>query len=761
MGLLDWWRKRRLSKPVPKGSDPASSSRLGVPPARSAPPPRRQHKLTWVEPSHPITVHGFVIPEGMVYVGSEPQVHTVGDEPSSIDPSLPVRRGGTVAELPYWPSYRGMTPAQRATYLEWLATGRENPSIEIGYVFLFMYGLERRVFVDRASAVDEVSAELPRIFTEMKRLLELYRDTSGSFAGYATAFLDVLQILLAERGMRLAPEPPTLTDARWNVPGSLRLGLGQRAARGVPIPADWALAWVWFQPTTRPRTPVTRCPDEFRRLFVLRYGEKYGDGLTLRPGKSRLDLDYRAAQASIGAVPVVANDVPDVFEQKVPVRKLAALFQSVTDELDGYSRWVGRNPEKVGTLPALARLPPELLETRSGELRVLNEWAASYLRRRNPIQVPGAELMRFWTKTPHGKLPKSDAASLAQLLHALGVGIEPDVRFDGDTLSADRPVVLFRLDTSAPNTSTSAYGAAMTIVHLAAAVAVADGQVAQHEIAQLGSHIASTLHVAPAEEARLFAHLEWLSSADVRLTGLAKRIDALSQAQRRDIGDVVITVAAADNVIAPEEVATLEKIYKLLGLDPGAVARHLHQSLTTEPSPASDGLVPVRTAGADEAGYPIPPRPPDPPAQTSPPVPGLRLDDEAIDRIQGETAAVSALLNDLFRDEETHDAQPRPVPGDAPETTSPVIGNCELPAGGSDGIIGSLDIAHSRFLRELSTRDQWDWTDFEALAATYRVMPGGALDLINEAALDLVDEPVLEGDEVITVDRHTMQELLS
>jgi hypothetical protein len=61
----------------------------------------------------------------------------------------------------------------------------------------------------------------------------------------------------------------------------------------------------------------------------------------------------------------------------------------------------------------------------------------------------------------------------------------------------------------------------------------------------------------------------------------------------------------------------------------------------------------------------------------------------------------------------------------------------------------------------LATRDSWDRAEFETLAATWKLMPDGALDRINEAALDAVDEPFLEDhdSDVFTVNHYARQEL--
>ena len=49
--------------------------------------------------------------------------------------------------MTYWPSYSEISSAARTAYVDWLASGRR-PGAHIGYVFLFFYGIERRVLVD-------------------------------------------------------------------------------------------------------------------------------------------------------------------------------------------------------------------------------------------------------------------------------------------------------------------------------------------------------------------------------------------------------------------------------------------------------------------------------------------------------------------------------------------------------------------------------------------------------------------------------------
>nr|MBA3414437.1 TerB N-terminal domain-containing protein [Chloroflexia bacterium] len=670
--------------------------------------------------------------------------------------------------LGYWPSYGHLSAGERAAYLAWLTGGRRNPSVPIGYVFLFLYGLERRVLLDILDG-NGPKSELPAIRGEMADLLDVYGPASTAFREDGQRFVELIDIVLAQSADRPLPPPPIRPD-RYEVPTTLKIELGQRAARGIPIPADLALAWAWYLPENSPRTAATRCAAEFARLWAIRFDADYPGGMTLRPGKARVELTYFAANAGLRTLAGCELDIPDVFIQKVPGRKLVALFEGVTNDLDAYSRWLGRNPDGAGSLASFATLPPELATGPSPALDQLAAWASGRLGKNFAVKIPGTEILGLWHTEPTDRMAKTDAVALAQLLGNLGFGMEPDVRFGGAAIAPGTEAVLFASQPDAPHAATPAYSAAATLVHLAAAVGIADGGVSTPEISHLGEHLKSSLGLSPAEMARLYAHFLWLSATDINLSGLRKRLGTMSQEQRTRIGEVMISVAAADGVISPAEVTMLGKIFRLLGLDPSRVTSHLHATLTGGPPRAATRPVTVRPGGAPDPGAGIPPRPTregSPPSDAAPRP--FTLDRAAIDKKLAETAEVGVLLANLFAEEDVaRPPQPRPH---NPSSLGSQTGQDTLSSRPSQSQLDSrpaplpsiagLDPAHSLFLRAVSKRSAWTRAEFEDLAAEHHLMPDGAIDHLNEAAYDLAGEPVVDGDDDLTVNPYALEALLA
>src|SRR5450756_1396391 len=95
-------------------------------------------------------------------------------ERSTVFTTLPVTTPGDpslVEKPPYWPTYVHLSEEQRWTYLTWL----QNPAtaVDLGYVFLYFYGLERRL----------LTSEFDPAFQETVFLREHHEE--GSFPEFA------------------------------------------------------------------------------------------------------------------------------------------------------------------------------------------------------------------------------------------------------------------------------------------------------------------------------------------------------------------------------------------------------------------------------------------------------------------------------------------------------------------------------------------------------------------------------------------------
>ena len=692
----------------------------------------------WVPPGTEAALAGRAIGDGFVYVGENlPSVSEWGGvEPALIDPALPrsARQADTAGEgMSYWPAYSTIPPGSRSAYLEWLAGGRSDPDAYIGYVFLYYYGLERRVLHD-AKSIPAAKEEVPLIEAEIRRLLSIYGE-NGSFGGYAGQLLEYLTV--TAEGWQPAEEPPLQeTFRRWFGIG-FQVGVGHMALHGQPLPPEWALAWAKQDPNISLRTPARRCQEEFDELFPILYRRKYGEGFKIKPCKRTVSAVYRPASASFDGSCSSGTAYPDVTSLVGPRRKIAEIVDACCDALDPFSRWLGRNPDGRGTLLSAGLLPAELIATRAP--RAFYEMRDELRRRvseEGSTVLPARAVFRHWFTGEKEKLTKKETVEAAHLFGHAGFAFEPDVRFSGPRISCKDKIVLFPTSDTDHSAPSADYSAAAILLHLASLVAAADGQVSRDEREHLRDHLADSLQLGDVERTRLGAHLEWLLAQPPSTPGGKKRLEKLTSDQRRSVGEFLIAVAWADGRVEPEEVKILTRIFRLMGLDPGTVHQWLHSHQ------ASPDLGPVSvTAGGDQArGYELPP--PQSRADATEDRTKVRLDMAAIAAKLKESERAASTLASIFVDPDETSAESVPFASEE----SPVEG---------------LDSIHFQLLRQLAEQESWARTEYDGLADSLGLLPDGALDLLNEAAFEICEEPLLEGNDPIEVNAEVAQEMIS
>ncbi len=749
-------RSGGLTAPAPANTQPtgaaasarseAASGRTGS--QRTAERSDSSGDRCWLPQGESVHVAGYDIGGGWLYVGkSMAGPNTSENDPSLIVPTLRVdtnRPDYAGDSMGYWPSYSEISPGCRAAYLAWLAGGRSAPQAPLGYVFLYFYGLERRIITD-AQHSPAAAAEVPALLEEIRRLLKIYGH-SYSFRNYASGLLAVG--VMRTDGKRYHQPPPVNTE-KWStgLPTQLLLGLGELVADGKPVPAEWALAWVRWNPESRLRTPAQRCPDEFEALFAAAYRDKYGDGMVLKPNKRKLAVTYKPASGGYSHASVqVETNLPDVGALTAPVKALNELAEQACTALDPYSRLLGRKPEAAGSAAALALLPHGL--DGGGNEHAENVWAFAEQRlaTADVAVVPATELIERWPGAHATKLPRSEAVLLAQLLERRGFGVEPDPRFGGQPLAAGASAVLFRRGPAPVSAPSAAFTKAVSLLQLSAAVATADGKLTAPEEQMLREHVVHGLHLGVDEQARLAAHLALVVAHPPRPTVLRRRLANLGEADRAAAGQLLIAVAGADGQVTPEEISALVRLFNVLGLDENDAYSQLH-SMAARGS--RDALTRTRLPGAPAQRFSVPARSASPSAPAAAPGPVVVLDRALVQAKLEESGRVAALLQEIFEDDE---AEPVAAPA-APAVPARGSGNDADP-------LGELDGAHSSLARGLMTRQQWSRAEVEDLAGARGLLPDGALDAINEAALDLSGEPLCEGADPILINSYAMEEML-
>lgn len=257
--------------------------------------PNGKALLRWKGKGETVAVGEFIISDPMTYFSEDEPYE---DEASCINKSLEIGKSENVqSKLEYYPAYVSMVPNQRAYYLRWLANGRKDPLTDIGYAFVYFYGLERRLLAEHQSKDRE------DILDETSRLLNLYT-FSKSFDDYLSKFL-VYSVAAPGIGQELPEERFTkiFEKTRLQVDENvLAVALAWLIMNERPIPVTWATWIAKFDGRTPDSVIPKRNPDEFRKLFAERYKERFGNGLVVKAKKKELKplrvIHYKPANIS-------------------------------------------------------------------------------------------------------------------------------------------------------------------------------------------------------------------------------------------------------------------------------------------------------------------------------------------------------------------------------------------------------------------------------------------------------------------------------
>jgi hypothetical protein len=107
---------------------------------------------------------------------------------------------------------------------------------------------------------------------------------------------------------------------------------------------------------------------------------------------------------------------------------------------------------------------------------------------------------------------------------------------------------------------------------------------------------------------------------------------------------------------------------------------------------------------------------------------------------EAETREVAAILKGVFVEDES--PAPQPLPPTA-------------------GTFAGLDGQHSLLVRRLFDHATVARSEWESWCVESGLLPDGAVDRINEAALDACGDPILGGEDPLEVDKTALKEMVT
>ena len=697
--------------------------------------PTQSLSCEWIPRGNSIVIAGTMLTGGLLYVGECLPTITGDIDPCLVDPSKEVALSADFKErlMGYWPSYSNISAEARRAYINWLAEGKGNPSADIGYVFLYFYGLERRIIADCKMPINTEN-EIVDIKNEIQKLLAVYGKGSKSFRRYATGLLDWMAIkYTTERMYKTLSDDDLLQDVR---PHSISLALGQAALDNVGLPAVVALQWARREVPGPWTAQLAKYPEEFIEGFKKLYKETCRDGLYLPCNGQELRLAYVPASSSlrIRGISGLAIDVDGISDIEVPkyIRKqVVDILQKACLDQESFAICI----DKAVGLDTASTTGDSLPSSQRSDatLRGIEE-----IKKQSLI---GPLVIRFEGLTEKLGIPFADSRDdflvISKLLHDHSLSILPDVVAGAAVPSASDHVVIFA---AAPLAETSKqspnFYAANMALQLASAVAASDGEFSDSKHKHLLEKIKGWSKLDDNQTLHLEAYLYYLKYSPVvlnavKLNLIKKKFELLDHASCRLIVEFVATAAQADGETTPDEIKLLEKIYKILDLDSRMIYDNLRRNAVDDSSLPSIPDIKIAKSSANRFG----------------------LDLARIAQIQKETERGHELLASIFSEQEEE--------GRTSMDSASQITELQGSGGTDESLILGLDSDLSKFACQLMERPSWSRFELLAVASELGLMPDGALESINEASYDKLDLPFTEGEDPVEINPDVLRSLRS
>ena len=571
---------------------------------------------------------------------------------------------------------------------------------KIEYALIYFYSIERQ-FLTNLDKENISDSEYYSLYIELIRLKNVYGE-NHLIHRYIDNLIEYLGIIIPHI---VSIDDSDLGDLKYSLLFRYRLATTVKSEKA--ISPMLALAWLKCSSRYHFRIPAIRCKKEFDQLFIIKYTEKFGDGMKILPNKMKLDINYKSSDGSYWNFKKVKSDLTDSSTLYTAIKKLIEIADLCTDELGTYSRYLAKYGASKDDLIGLSILSNILLDRLYSNDRFvyIKEWIQENIDRNNGLVLLKdfySEINMPLTQT----ISKKEVEWIKNLVKKAGFGLVPDMKYHHSQMSIDGSIVFFQEQEDEDLEQSEIFNRINIILRLGAMVATADNHLDKNEISLLKRVIELNAELSPREKKLLNAYLLWLLNTPTDMSGLRIKLSKLKIEEKELISHILINIALADGVIHPLESKLLEKLYTLLGLDKSMVISDIHMlsSHTATSSKNKEKTI---------------------------------LDEEILKKCEQETEDAQNILSKIFDDEESSN------------TNEPYIdfNNC------------MLDNKYQELYDILITKDEWSQEEMKLLCKRYDFMVSGVVETINEWAYELVDAPAIEEDGHIYVDREIVEEI--
>ncbi len=679
----------------------------------------------WVTPGETIEVQGIKLTRGNFYIGecfrlpdsniSKNSFYTFGYKGayiygSVLNPDLPASNETSFKNE--FCSYKDMSPAWRYEYLMWLSGTRQASDMPVEVLLFYLYGCEIRMFIDPQTKLSERRAMLSEIIELYKSLdsepIESYdwslRQKLEDFIGCAIVkyFRDKIEAFNT-KGILSDCDPYQECYIAHKIAGKRTL---------TSEDAFDIVNKIYDIERLAPAGYISVA----RKYFMDDFAESFKNiGVNMeRTTTQNKSICYYHNNGCFNSEKIdfyytIEAPSPSIWMVRDAIRNS---YWRVESKFQCYNQAKERSDGKE-TVAALLLLPDDIDIRKFPKIQTLITHIESEMQSNSYLVKPIDWVLNLWEyeRKDEKSIYKEYADSIIGGLRRLGFDIVPDYAIDKKRFNFGDICVIYKNEEHYPVKSTTKYDRSELFIKLASHIVLAD-KASNSDMAFIEQQLKSFKNT-EGNHLHLMAVARWrlLSKKPPLDKHTQNIISTLKREQRVTVGNALIRLACIHGDIHPKRIDSLKKVLPLLGIESENIHAQVHRLLTD-----GDGFAVVEKE-SDAVEYTINVNPAD---TQRPTVLSVVINPKKLRIFEQQTKAAQELLSGIFVEDE-----------------SATLQNTETDAPAS---------AWMEVLKSLLTKEVWERAEVEEMCKERGLMPGAALEQINDFAYEKVDDAVIEDD---------------
>lgn len=584
-------------------------------------------KLTFHSKNDSVELFGYTITNSLFYTCT-----SKSDIPFAIDTKSTPTFGYTPSEsLNYWPNYNQINKTQQGFYIKWLSEGK--PFVEeLGYVYIYYYGLEYRALVEKQDLKD-VLFEVIDLVNKFKRLrygYDLIAYLILSINNFSLDEIDLVLKFLKENEQSYAYNPAYNSILKNLTPA------GQYKIKFSP-----------YQILNN--NEYNNLSD--RKNELLSY---YFDKVTENLEETEVYTIKPQTYTYYMAMGYYATNNLVTYDAIVPSTKVKRLWnqarKTIKNDIKQSVKKFDSSADPLTEIEKLAYLPSKL---RNNINYSFNNF--DFLEKTITNIETIANKLGFKIQD---KATLRQSTLIADACEALGYEIEPNVNVDKKPYKKDTTVLIYK-SPYPKKLSQFDYQIASLFTDIGYQIALEDNELLQVEIVYIENYIKKEFNLSPSERHRLqmrgelLVHTKEINTSET----IKKLIKILNDSGKETIAKYIISVAIADGIVKDSELKILQKIFKQLDFSED----YLNSTLSDLINGADDVVIVEKGTSTKKKGSKIPAN-----IELDDKL-ELKLDTEKLEKIKINTSEIHNVLQEIFAEEQAEILKSEPIKTDNSE----------------------------------------------------------------------------------------------